>query len=292
MNINHLRYFKKIAELENMTQASKALNVAQPSLSKTIRTLEEDLHVKLFDRKGKHIVLNQNGRILLKYTNKIINSIEDAKMEIKDSNNIQNNTVTIAVQAASQLLSTILLDLKKHYPTIKLTLIQHANKKHEEVNADLIIYSTKNKVNKPNVITLLEEKILLAVPIDHPFSNRENVLLEELASESFISLQNGMGLREITNYYCQLAGFEPHIILDSDDPATIRGLINVGLGIAFLPAITWQQNIASDKIKLLSISDIDCKRFINISWRQKTYRSKTSKLVCNYMVDFFKNLQS
>ena len=140
------------------------------------------------------------------------------------------------------------------------------------------------------MITLLEEEILLAVPIDHPFASRGSVRLEELASESFISLQNGKGLREITNYYCEIAGFKPDIILDSDDPTTVRGLISAGLGVAFLPAITWRGNMDSNHIKLLSISNIDCKRYINISWKEETYRSNASKLICNYIIDFFKKL--
>ncbi|MCJ7840473.1 LysR family transcriptional regulator [Lederbergia sp. NSJ-179] len=289
MELQYLRYFKVIAELENMTRASEALHVAQPALSKTVRILEEELQVKLFNRKGKNIILNENGRILLKYTYQILNSLKDAKLEIAENNKIQENTVSIAMHAASRLIPPILLDFKKQYPNINFNIEQHRNKKYAEKNADFIIYSTKDKVIDRNVVTLLEEEILIAVPIDHPLAKKEQVYLEELASESFISLQQGKGLSDITNYYCRLAGFEPKIVLDSDDPATIRGLIAVGLGISFLPAITWKSDLVSN-IKLLSISNFDCKRYIHISWKKGTYRSEASKLVCDYIIKFFKQL--
>jgi len=286
MEIKYLRYFKKIAELENMTRASEALLVSQPALSKTISILEKELEVKLFDRVGKNIILNENGRILLKYTNQIVNSLEEVKTELSDFNKKQERTVTIAMHAASKLLPAILSGFKKQYPSIKFAILQHEDKIQEEMNCDLIIYSTKNIVNAKNVILLLEEEILLAVPNEHPLAERKKICLEEVASEPFISLRKGKELSDITTSFCHSAGFEPNIILQSDDPATIRGLISVGLGIAFLPAITWK-GVADSNMKLLSISNITCNRYINISWKEERYCSESTKLFRDYIINFF-----
>lgn len=130
---------------------------------------------------------------------------------------------------------------------------------------------------------------LLAVPNDYPLASRKRIRLEEVATEAFISLQKGADLNDITSSFCQDAGFNPNIILESDDSATIRGLISAGLGIAFLPAITWH-GVADSNIKLLSISNINCKRYINASCRQGRYCSDSTKLFLDFIVDFFKNL--
>ena len=58
MELLQLRYFKRVAELQHMTKAAEEFHIAQPSLSKTIRLLEDELGTELFDRKGKYIVLN------------------------------------------------------------------------------------------------------------------------------------------------------------------------------------------------------------------------------------------
>ncbi|HEY5585247.1 MAG TPA: LysR family transcriptional regulator [Ruminiclostridium sp.] len=289
MEIQYLRYFKKIAELEHMTRASEALQVAQPTLSKTISFLEKAFQVKVFDRIGKNIILNENGRILLKYTNQILNSLEDAKTQISDRNKKQDITVTISMHAASKLLPSIIYDFKKKYPDIKFAIVLHEDKSNEKMNCDLIIDSTRDKVIAKNVIQLLEEEILLAVPKEHPLSHKKSITLEEVASEAFISLQKGKGLSDITTAFCLSAGFEPNIILESDDPATIRGLIGIGLGVAFLPAITWQ-GVADANMKLLSISNINCKRYINVSWKEGRYFSESAKLFRDYLVDFFSKL--
>ncbi|WP_100407568.1 LysR substrate-binding domain-containing protein [Bacillus solitudinis] len=194
----------------------------------------------------------------------------------------------ITVYAASKLLPKILLEIKKQYPEFKFIIKQHENEK--EINADLFIYSTKEKAHGPNIINLLEEEILLAVPNEHPFASKQDICLEKLASEPIISLQKGKGLRDITTSYCRMAGFEPNIILESDDPATVRGFIGVGLGIGFLPAITWQGGV-DNSIKLLSIANIQCKRYINLSFREGRYRSKATKVVCDHIVKYFEQLQ-
>jgi len=291
MELLHLRYFKTIAELEHMTKAGEILHVAQPSLSKVVRILEKELEVNLFDRVGKNINLNENGKILLKYANKIFASLEDAKTELSNLNRKHEGTLTISMHAASKLLPEILSGFKKKHPNIKFAIVQHDNKNSGEMNCDLLINSTKQKITDDNVITLLEEEILLAVPKDHPSALRKRIRLEEVATEAFISLQKGKDLSDITSSFCKDSGFEPNIILESDDPSTIRGLISAGLGVAFLPAITWH-GVADSNIKLLSISNINCKRYINASCRQGRYCSDSTKLFLDFVVDFFKNLSN
>lgn len=289
MELLHLHYFKTIAELNHMTNASAVLHVAQPSLSKTIRILENELSVNLFDRVGKNIILNENGKILLKYTNQIFDALEDAKTELSDYNRSNENILTISMHSASKLLPEILLGFKDKHPEIKFAIAQHDNKNPQKTNCDLLINSTRQKIISDHAVTLLEEEILLAVPRDHPLAAKKSVSLDEVASESFISLQKGKDLSIITSSYCKDAGFEPHVVLESDDPATIRGLISVGLGIAFLPSITWH-GVADSKLKLLSISNIKCKRYINASWSQDRYLSNSAKLFLDFIVDFFRNL--
>lgn len=63
-------YFQKVAELEHLTKAAEALHIAQPALSRTIRSMEEELDVSLFTHQGRNIHLTRDGHILLKYTNK------------------------------------------------------------------------------------------------------------------------------------------------------------------------------------------------------------------------------
>lgn len=68
-------YFQKVAELEHLTKAAEALHIAQPALSRTIRSMEEELDVSLFTHQGRNIHLTRDGHILLKYTTSCLNTL-------------------------------------------------------------------------------------------------------------------------------------------------------------------------------------------------------------------------
>lgn len=80
MELLQIKYFRIIAETENISKATQQLFIAQPSLSQTLKRLEDELGVPLFDRKGKKITLNKAGRIFLKYCDEITASIENAHL--------------------------------------------------------------------------------------------------------------------------------------------------------------------------------------------------------------------
>ena len=200
MELQNLRYFKKIAELEHMTRASETLNIAQPALSKVVSNLEKDLQVKLFDRIGKRISINDNGRILLKYTNMALNALDDARIEIAEKNKKLDNTVVLAMNVASKLLPEIISGFYAAHPKIKIAIVQHEELNWERMNCDLVVDSSQETVLSDSSIQLLEERILLAVPASHQLAANDQIMLEAAADEAFISLQKGKGPQQFDNF--------------------------------------------------------------------------------------------
>ena len=79
MNLNQLYYFQKVAQLQHYHQAAKELNISQPSLSRSIANLEEELGVSLFQKNGRNIELTKYGSIFLEHVNRIIEEIKIAE---------------------------------------------------------------------------------------------------------------------------------------------------------------------------------------------------------------------
>ena len=84
MELNQLKCFLEVARLEHITQAAEQLHITQPALSKVIARLEDDLGVKLFDREGKNIRLNEYGRVALRYAQRIMYTIGDLQAELEE----------------------------------------------------------------------------------------------------------------------------------------------------------------------------------------------------------------
>jgi DNA-binding transcriptional LysR family regulator len=90
MELLQLHYFQTVARLEHMTKAAEELKIAQPSLSKTISRLEEDLGAPLFNRQGRNIRLNQFGKVFLTRVDRIFRELEEGKREIRDMAGLNN----------------------------------------------------------------------------------------------------------------------------------------------------------------------------------------------------------
>ena len=132
----------------------------------------------------------------------------------------------------------------------------------------------------------MTEQIFLAVPKGHPFASRTNISLSEASEEQFVSLKPGSNLRNITDFYCSAAGFIPKVIFESDDPAMVRGLIYAGLGVAFIPEISWGGS-TSPYMTMIKIIEPDCRRNLELSWSPDHYLSKCALLFRDFAIDFF-----
>lgn len=289
MEITHLRYFKKTAELEHITKAAQELHVAQPSLSRTISMLEDELKVKLFNRKGKSIELNEYGIIVLNHTNRILKELEAIHREIDDARENSVMNVTFSMNAASTLIPRLVRGFKEEHSDIRLHILQEDLVEDSGQSCDLTLFAGSQPVSGPYCTTLIEEEIRLALPVTNPLAHFDSLTLDQVSKEEFICLQKGKNLRSITDAYCKMAGFDPNVILESDSPETVRELIRAGIGISFIPILTWQ-DMEDEHIALVPISTPHCRRYINLSWRESSYLSPAAILFRDYLIKHFAEL--
>lgn len=291
MELLQLKYFQVVANLQHMTKAAEELHIAQPALSKTIKLLEKNIGVELFNRNGKSIELNESGKLFLKKVNESLRLLEDAQRELLDLNNTDNSTdIKLAILSGSSIIPGLLNSFLTKYPQFKFTLIQHFSKPLSDSDFDLCISSATHSDPNLTYYQLVSEEIFLAVPSNHNLANRTSIELFEVANESFISLSKGQVLREITDIFCNYAGFKPNIVFESDDPSTVRGLIKAGLGIAFVPQISWGRSTGSN-ISLLSITNPKCSRTITLSWPKDKYLTKSARLFKEFAIEYFNHIE-
>lgn len=282
MEISQLKAFVEVAKQEHMTRAADILQVSQPALSKTIRLLENEYGVSLFDRAGKRIRLNDNGRILLSHAKTILTELMEIPIELHEYNSMLQNNVTLSMQAGSKLLPDLLQGFRALHPNMKVSVTQ-------ESDADICIFATMLPVAEKNSVIILKEKILLAVPIQHTMATRASINLGDVKDELFLSLSPKKSLGQITLQYCQMAGYTPNIVLESDNPATIRDVLPLGMGLSFIPEISWQ-GLNCENIRLIPITNPDCYRYLNLRWSGSHYLSHAATLLKDYLITFFHNL--
>ncbi len=290
LTMDVLQCFQKVAELEHVTKAAEALQLAQPAVSRTISTMEKDFNVSLFRRRGRNITLTRSGEGLLRHVNKILDEFNLALAEIAEAKTKENLTVRLIVDAASQILPGFLTGFKHAYPEINFELLMRGTEQRTSAitgeNSNLKLTSGIKPVTNEHSVTLFREELLMALPERDPRAQHPSVRLSEFIDDGFICLHKGQNMRKITDYYCELAGFTPRVDLESDSLMTVREFICAGLGIALVPQITGS-NMRSKHVVLVPVSHPRCHQYITLTWDGSVPLSKPAILLKDYIINYF-----
>lgn len=278
MDILQLKYFIIVAEYEHMTKAAHSLHIAQPALSQSIKHLEEELGVTLFERRNRSICLNASGKLLQSELIPIIKVLDSLPERLKEVNNQESRTIQLNILSASLLITQSIISFKKLYPEVNFRLSQDAN----ETEFDVCISCAASDMVPKDSIPLLEEKILLAVPSISKYASFKSITLNEVEKEGFISFSGRKPFRIICDDYCSQIGFKPKIIFESDNQESIRNLVDSNLGIAFWPEYSWGRRSSRNAI-MLPISEPKCSRTI--------YALINKNLRSNYVITFMEHLR-
>lgn len=285
MELQQLEYFRIIAKNQNISASAKQLFIAQPSLSQTLKRLENEVGMPLFDRVGKQIVLNKAGEIFLKHVNAVFQSLDNAKRELQTYKEDTLKNVCICVQSTSLLIPEIISEIQTAYPKMHLQLLQHADM--ELMPYDLKIFSDYTHISESSETILMEEPLGVVIPKKHRLAKKDNLTISDLANESFISLSTGHNLYNIISHYCKECDFTPTISTYVDSPNIMRDLLKINLGIAFIPKYTWE-HFYSDSLVFKHVSDLPMKRYILLSWDESRYMTPSVEHCKQIIINYFK----
>lgn len=280
MELLQLKYFRIIAETENISKAAELLYIAQPSLSMTLKRLEDELGVPLFDRNGKKITLNKAGRIFLKYCDEIFSSIDNALIELDELKGSETSDVNIEVRSASLLIPEIIRNIQKQNSRIMPHIFQSGC-----TDADLTIYSDISEHSGSSKL-LMREPIGIVIPQTYPLAQKRKILRKDIEQHSFISLSSDCSLYKIISHFCEKANFQPNYSTYVDSPALMRELLKMGLGAAFVPKYTWSA-LFGDGLIYREIADMPMERFVHLAENEKKYSSKAVKCSRDAIMEYF-----
>ncbi|WP_078888340.1 LysR family transcriptional regulator [Streptomyces sclerotialus] len=236
-----LAQFEAVARHEHVTRAAYELGMPQPTLSRAIVRLEEELGVALFARHGRTLSLSPAGRAFLASVERALSDIERAAESVRADADPAAGKVAFGFlhTLGSETVPGLLRTFRADHPKVRFQLVQtYGEAMLDRLRAgDLDLCLTSPVPDAPGLVArrLDEQKLRLVVPDDHPLAGRKRIRLAEAADELFVSLEAGFGLRRITDALCAEAGFTPKVAFEGEEAETLRGLVAAGLGVALLP---------------------------------------------------------
>ncbi|MBR8741953.1 LysR family transcriptional regulator [Nocardiopsis sp. MG754419] len=260
-----LRMLSAVARTEHITHAAEALNMPQPTLSRALARLQEELGVALVERTGRGIRLTRAGRLLLPHVER---SLGDLRQGVAELTGAEEGRValTFLPTLGVEVVPALLRGFRAEHPGVRFTLTQEpwaeSLRRLSTGGADLALTSPLPSGQGLVSRVLHTQHLRLVVPERHPLAGRGRVSLASVRDD-FILLKRGRGVRHLADRLSELAGVTPTASFEADDITTARGLVAAGLGVSVLPERP--KGPLGGTVELV-IGDGDTERPVGIVW--------------------------
>jgi DNA-binding transcriptional LysR family regulator len=241
VELKDLRYFIEVVNYGSFTKAAANTYVSQPTLSKSLKKLESELKVELFERSTRNLKLTDAGEIVYKQGVKILGSTNELTTLLDDLMNLPTGKIIIGIPPliGTLFFPAIAKNFGKTYPEVSLELVELGAKRIEhlvdegQVDVGIIVLPTNQ--SKFNILPFIKEEFMLYTHTHHTLAKKESVTIEQLENENFILFNREFALHELVIEQCQKAGFQANIAFESSQWDLIAELVSAQLGITLLP---------------------------------------------------------
>ncbi len=265
MNLQNLRVFLKVADLEHITHASEELNLTQPAVTKTIQSLEHETQIELVERQGRRIVLTHAGRVLQKYARQIFaleREVEDTLASLRD---VDLGEVTIAANttAGVYLLPPIVARFRTRYPQVSLNITILNSREIIEGTLDwtldfgLVEGDTSNLLSVLDARFFAQDSLVLVVSPEHPWCKVDALKPEELGSGELLLREQGSGIREVIEQELLRHDVRIHPLLTLTDNEAIKQMVISGVGAAIVSFLSVQRELAAGDLVKIALTDLN-----------------------------------
>jgi len=245
-SFRELECFIAVAEELSFTRAAKRLNLAQPPLSRHIRTLEEKLGVELFDRNRQGVSVTAAGNTFYEETRNVLPRLRRAAEAALRSASGETASLRIGFVSAvmNDPLASIFRHFRKAHPEVRIMLHDVAPKDQIAAISDgrldggFVGLSPADPPAGIRFIGWMKEPLICLVPSDHPLAAKKSVTLRDLAHEPFVAVSHASApaFSDHVRELCSAAGFRQKVILESPRAQAVALMVAAGSGIALLPS--------------------------------------------------------
>lgn len=242
LSLRQLRAFLALAEQRSFTQAAATCHLSQPAFSALIRTLEGELNTRLFDRDTRSVELTAEGRLFEASARRLVEDFGAALVDLNDHVERRKGRVHIAAlpSLAAGWLPAVFAEFRQAWPGIELNLSDLLSDACVDLvrsgKADFALASTGVSHAGLSTRLVCTDRFYLVCRKDHPLAAEASPTLKKLAPYPFIHMSRNSSVRQALE--AALHPQQANTVLEVDQLATAAGMVEAGLGISVVPALT------------------------------------------------------
>lgn len=284
MDLRQLHFFLEVARAESFTRAAEKLHIAQPALSISIRKLEDELEVALFNRRDRKITLTAEGEALARHARIIEQQVSEARQELDDLRGLLRGEVRVGLSPmlSSYFFPQIVASFKRRYPALQLSIngdsARNIQRKIASGALDMGVIAGAVPEGLDSHL-LVRDEVVACVHWSHPLAGRKTAPLRMLLAEPLIHFSEGYHLRELIEERAAREGIVPVVAAESNLFALARSLVREELGLAFFPRMV----VARDSEMAVVSCDPPLFLDLAISWKKNASLSRANRAFVEFV---------
>jgi DNA-binding transcriptional LysR family regulator len=249
MTLQQLAYFVAVADVRSFTRAADSVGVAQPTLSRQLKALEDELGSRLIDRGGRDgPVLTPAGEAVLPLARRMLADMDSARTAVAEIVGLRHGRVRVGATPSLCIgvLADVLRVFHERFPDIRLELVEGGSQPlvrtlvRGEIDVALVIVPPAGVDAALHATPLLRERLSVASPAaERAPSSRGSMGIRDLARRSLVVPRQGYDLREATLQAFAEAGVEPRFAVQGGEMDAVLRLVEAGTGVAVVPDLVF-----------------------------------------------------
>lgn len=272
MEFLQLLYFCDAAETQSFAESAKKFNVPAASISQSVKRLEKELGVSLFDRKANSVELNEIGRTFYIQAKSGLDMLSEAKRKVRDEE--VEGKINLLVITHSAMVNRAICEFYKKYPKVSFT-VDHTKRWHYD-KYDLIITDNIGFNESYKRCHCIVEPMVAVLPKTHTLATKDVISPKELKGERLMTLSKESGTATLATRLCADAGFTHDLFLQTDDEYDMLYFVEQGLGVALLPKYMLH-SLFSENVVIKPLTDIKMRSTV-LCYNKNKYQTKAVRL--------------
>lgn len=282
MELSQLEAFLAVIREGSFSAAAKALYRTQPAISQTIKRLEDEVGRPLFDRASRRGLLTDAGRVLAVHAERLINFRQQAMAALDDVRQLRSGRLTLAANELTCLyLLPLLHEYRRLYPdvyvTVQRALASRIPGQVLDYGADLGVVSFRPDLDHLTSIVVYRDELAFVVPPTHPFARRAKVGITELSGESFVAHHVDSPYRHKVIETFQDKRVQLQMPVEMPTIDAIKKFVAMGNGVALLPAIAIEGELARRELVRVRVPDLAFERKLRLVHRREATLSHAAQ---------------
>ncbi|HEX4500431.1 MAG TPA: LysR family transcriptional regulator [Scandinavium sp.] len=291
MDIRTLRYFVEVVQQQSFTRAAEKLFVTQPTISKMLKNLEDELNCTLLIRDGRKLLLTDTGRVVFDRGLTILAEFRQLEAELSDINHLHGGLLRLGIPPMVGMLMAGPISLfRQRYPGVELKIAEFGGLTVQQavMNGELDVAMTALPVDEESglsTLPLFSHPLCVLVPRSGDWLNVESISPEQLAAHPLLIYNEDFALsRQLMQLFTD-HDVKPRIAVRSGQWDFLAAMVQAGVGVAILPEPICQR-LDKNTLRWIPL-DSELHWQLGMIWREGTYLSHSAQAWLNCCEGFW-----